>query len=168
MISLIAAKSRNNVIGNNGALPWRLPADLARFRKLTAGHPAVMGRKTYESIVDVLGGPLPNRTNVLVTRDGESIAHHANVIVVHSIDDALVHAQQIDTEVWVIGGGEIYRQTLPFADRLYITEVDTECEGDAYFPDYTLADWKEISREEHMADEENEFNYTFVVLERIR
>ena len=166
MIALIAAKSRNNIIGKKGELPWRLSADLARFRALTKGYPVVMGRKTYESIVTARGGPLPDRTNIVLVRTGELLTQSHDTVVVHSIDEALMEARKHGTDTWIIGGGEIYRQALPFADHLYLTEVDIECEGDTYFPEYDPDEWKEVIREPHPADNENEFPYTFVVLTR--
>lgn len=166
MIALIAAKSRNNVIGIQGKLPWHLSADLLRFRRLTKGHPVIMGRKTYESIIKARGGPLPDRKNIVISRKHETISFGDNVTVAHSVDEALAKAGALHKDAWVIGGGEMYRQTLSYADRLYITEVETECEGDAYFPDIDPNAWRELSREEHRADAANDHDYTFVVLER--
>jgi dihydrofolate reductase len=128
-ISLIAAIAANNVIGKAGILPWRLPADLARFRQLTWGHPIIMGRTTYDGI----GKPLPGRTTIVITRQSDN--QPGNCIVVHSLDAALVAATATGSdEVFVCGGGQIYRDMLPRAERLYITQVHQQFTGDSYFP----------------------------------
>ena len=158
-ISFVVAMARNNVIGKDNELPWRLSADLQHFKAITLGKPVVMGRKTYESI----GKPLPGRTNIIVTRD-QNYAADACVIV-HSMDAALVAAGTVD-EVMVIGGAELYRQLLPRADRVYLTLVQAEVEGDASFPALDTAEWKELERHDHMADEKNQFPYSFLLLER--
>lgn len=158
MISLIVAKAHNNVIGSKNDLPWYLPADLRHFKEVTTGHTVVMGRTTFNSIVSRLGKPLPNRQNVVITRD-EDFSHH-EVAVIHSI-----HEIKELGDVFIIGGAEIYRQTVDMADRLYITEVAADIEGDTYFP-VLSASWQEISRESHTADEKNQYNYDFVVYER--
>ena len=142
MISIIAAVSKNGVIGVDNKLPWDLPEDLKRFKELTTGNVVIMGRKTYESI----GKPLPNRINIVVTRDKNFFT--PNVIVANSLDSALLKAGG-NKDIFIIGGGEIYKQSIGFADKLYITEVDMEVEGDTTFP--TISDqWSVI--------EENEFN----------
>ena len=158
-ISLIVALDRNRVIGSDNQLPWRLSADLQHFKGLTMGKPIVMGRKTYESI----GRPLPGRTNIVVTRDSSFSA--AGCRVVHSIDEALVAAGDVD-EVMIMGGENLYSQLLPRADRLYLTEVQAEVSGDAWFPEFDATQWQELERESHRADENNEFDYDFVVLAR--
>ena len=158
-ISLIVALDRNRVIGSDNQLPWRLSADLQHFKGLTMGKPIVMGRKTYESI----GRPLPGRTNIVVTRDSSFSA--AGCRVVHSIDEALVAAGDVD-EVMIMGGENLYSQLLPRADRLYLTEVQAEVSGDAWFPEFDETQWQELERESHRADENNEFDYDFVVLAR--
>jgi len=158
-ISLIVALARNRVIGRDNQLPWRLSADLQHFKGLTMGKPIVMGRKTYESI----GRPLPGRTNIVVTRDSSFSA--AGCRVVHSIDEALVAAGGAD-EVMIMGGENLYSQLLPRADRLYLTEVQAEVSGDAWFPEFDETQWQELERESHRADEKNEFDYDFVVLAR--
>lgn len=130
-ISLIAAIARNRTIGKNNELPWRIPEDTKRFRKLTTGHVVIMGRKTFESI----GRPLRERTNIVITRDTGYRAEGCTVV--HSIEDALKEAKRIEREeVFVIGGGEIYKATLPSADRLYLTIIDKDFEGDVFFPEY--------------------------------
>lgn len=158
-ISLIVALARNRVIGRDNQLPWRLSADLQHFKRLTMGKPIVMGRKTCESI----GRPLPGRTNIVVTRDSSFSA--AGCRVVHSIDAALVAAGGAD-EVMIMGGENLYSQLLPRADRLYLTEVQADVSGDAWFPEFDQTQWQELERESHRADEKNEFDYDFVVLAR--
>jgi len=158
-ISLIVALARNRVIGRDNQLPWRLSADLQHFKRLTMGKPIVMGRKTCESI----GRPLPGRTNIVVTRDSSFSA--AGCRVVHSIDEALVAAGGAD-EVMIMGGENLYSQLLPRADRLYLTEVQADVSGDAWFPEFDQTQWQELERESHRADEKNEFDYDFVVLAR--
>ncbi len=158
-LSIIAAMSANRVIGSNNDLPWRLPADLKRFKNLTMGHHLIMGRKTFESI----GQPLPGRTTIVMT-------HHTDyapegVQVAHSVDQALQMAAG-DDEVFVAGGGQIYRQMLPRADRLYLTSIHDEFEGDTDFPEFKESDWQLISEEGHEPDEKNPYTYTFSVYER--
>lgn len=158
MISIIVAKANNNIIGSKNELPWYLPADLRHFKAVTSGHTVVMVRTTYESIVARIGKPLPDRHNVVVTRD--PVFTQPGVTVIHSI-------QAINElgDVFVIGGAEMYRQTIDMADRLYITEVHADIDGDTYFP-ILSASWQEISRESHRADEKNQYDYDFVVYER--
>ena len=158
-ISLIVALARNRVIGRDNQLPWRLSADLQHFKGLTMGKPIVMGRKTHESI----GRPLPGRANIVVTRDSGFSAEGCRVV--HSIDEALVAAGDVD-EVMIMGGENLYSQLLPRADRLYLTEVQAEVSGDAWFPEFDETQWQELERESHRADENNEFDYDFVVLAR--
>lgn len=160
MICLIVAKSKNNVIGNSNDLPWYLPADLRHFQKITTGSTIVMGRKTWQAILDRNGKPLPNRTNVIVTRDVNFMAEGA--VVVHDIKTALKQSDNL----FVIGGTEIFTQALPYVDRLYITEVDADIHGDAFFPELDSSQWNEISRESHPVDEKNQYPYSFVVLDR--
>ena len=158
-ISLIAALARNRVIGRDNQLPWRLSADLKHFKSLTMGKSIVMGRKTWESI----GKPLPGRTNIVVTRDSDFSAEGCSVV--YSIEEALVAAEGGE-EVMIMGGANLYAQLLPRADRLYLTEVQADVSGDAWFPEIVEAQWQELDRESHHADENNEFDYDFVVLER--
>lgn len=158
-IALIAALDRNGLIGRDNALPWRLPADLQHFKRLTLGKPIVMGRLTWES----LGRPLPGRHNIVLTRDP---AYHAEgASVVHSIDAALAAAGAVD-EVMVIGGAALYRTLLPRAARLYLTRIDAAFDGDAWFPEVDPAAWREVARETHAPDERNPYPYAFVTLER--
>lgn len=158
IISLIVAMDQNRVIGLNNQTPWRLPADLKYFKKTTMGKPIIMGRKTYESI----GRPLPGRKNIIVTRNRHFKAE--GCIVVHSIEDALSAAGE--GEVMVIGGAQLYEQLLPVADRLYVTLLETQFEGDTYFPEIDDEDWLEISREENKPSADIPFQYSFIVLER--
>ena len=159
MISMIAAMSRNRVIGINNQLPWRMPADIEHFRSLTSGKPVIMGRKTFESI----GKALPGRMNIVVTKDRKFSA--AGVIAVHSVDDAVKKANE-NKEIFVIGGASIYEQFLPKADRMYLTLIDGEFEGDAFFPKFNPGEWMEIQSERHAADKDNPYDYVFVTLER--
>ena len=155
-ISLIAALGKNRVIGNENSLIWKIPNDMKRFKAITTGKTVMMGRKTFESI----GRALPNRTNIIITRDKNYRAD--GCIVVHSVDEAL-KATSGSEEIMVIGGAQIYGQFLPIADKLYLTLIDAEFEGDAYFPDYTKYKWKEVFREEH----DEKYNYAFVEMERV-
>jgi dihydrofolate reductase len=159
IISLIWAMARNGVIGRNNTLPWRLPADLQHFRRVTLGHHVVMGRKNYQDI----GHALPGRTNIVVTRQPDW--HAPGCVVVHSVDEALREAAN-DTEVFVIGGAEIYAQTLGRAQRLYLTEIDADIAGDTYFPPFDRGEWRELQRLYHPADDKNPHPYSFVLLER--
>ena len=158
-VSLIAAMAENRVIGVNNTLPWRLPADLKHFRRLTTGHHVIMGRRNYESI----GKPLPDRTNIVVTRNPSYCA--PGCLVKHSFEDALASAQN-DPEVFVIGGAEIYRQALEHADRMYLTLVHAHIPGDTYFPPFDQSHWQEVSRERHEPDEKNPHACTFLVYDR--
>ena len=160
-IALIVAMAENRVIGRNNQLPWRIPADLRHFKALTMGKPIIMGRKTYESI----GRPLPGRDNIVITADSRYQAEGCQVV--HSIDQALEAAGSC-AEAMIIGGANLYRQTLENAERLYLTLVKAEPEGDVWFPAIELQQWREIERETHQADERNEYDYDFVVLERAR
>ena len=167
-LCLIVAMAKNRVIGCNGGLPWRLSADLKYFKAKTMGKPVVMGRKTYESIHAMLGGPLPGRANIIITRD---TAYQATgCIVVHGFETGVRAAEEIARndgadEVMVIGGAEIYARALGEADRLYQTEIDAEVDGDAYFPELDNAQWREIAREDHADD--SDLPYSFVVLDRV-
>lgn len=140
IISIIAAMAENRVIGTNGHLPWHLPSDLAHFRELTMGHPLIMGRKTFESI----GKPLPGRITIVMSR--QSNYHAADCIVVGSLDAALAAVPDA-TEIFICGGGKIYRQALPLADRIYLTTLHQTIAGDTTFPDLP-ADFREVSHSE--------------------
>jgi dihydrofolate reductase len=164
IVSLIAAVSRNNVIGKDNDLPWNLPDDMKYFMQTTSRHHVIMGRKNYESIPEKFR-PLPNRTNIVVTRkkDYEAPGCH----VVHSLEDAFeIPMRSEQEEVFVIGGAEIFRQSLPFADRLYLTEIHADVDGDTLFPEFDRAEWNEVSRTPHPADERHKYAFDFVVYER--
>jgi dihydrofolate reductase len=158
-ICLIAAMSENGVIGRDGQLPWHLPADLRRFKNLTDGHAVVMGRRTFDSI----GRPLPNRRNVVVTRNRDWAA--AGATAAPSLDAALA-AVPDDEAVFVVGGAEIYREALPRADRLELTIVHAEVDGDTWFPEIDLAEWTLVEEERHEADDRHEHAFTFRTYER--
>jgi len=158
MISLIVAASMNNVIGAKGDLPWRLSGDLKRFKALTMGKPIVMGRKTYESI----GRPLPGRQNVVITRNPDFVADGCDVV---SSVDAAVEVAGDAEEIMIIGGSHIYNAFLPRADRIYLTRVQTEVEGDAYLPDLDNDSWHQVSAEVHAADDANDHGVVFSILE---
>lgn len=166
-LSLIVAMAQNRVIGINNNLPWHLSEDLKYFKRVTMGKAIIMGRKTYESI----GKPLPGRTNIVVTRNEDYIAD--GIKVVHSLDEAIKLSENIaliddSEEAMVIGGAELYQQALVKADRIYLTEVHAEVQGDAYFPEFNRDEWQEIGREDFQAVESNIYDYSFIVLERSR
>ena len=160
-LCLVAAVADNGVIGRNNQLPWYLPEDLKHFKRVTLGRPVIMGRKTWESI----GRPLPGRTNIVISRQPGYSAD--GVRVVETLEAALELAESLavidgSEEVMVIGGAEIYRLALPRADRLFLTEVHGDVEGDAWFPDWDRREWREMSRERHAARDASEFDYSFV------
>lgn len=155
IVSLIAAMGRNRVIGKDNSLPWKLPEDMKRFKEITSGKPVIMGRKTFESI----GKPLPNRLNIIITRDKNYKAE--GCVVVHSLGQALKSAEG-NEEAMVIGGEQIFREFLPKAGRMYLTLIDCDFEGDAHFPEYNENEWKEAKREGHKGD----YKFVFVDLER--
>lgn len=155
--SIIAAKSDNNVIGKENDLVWHMPADLKFFKNTTKGHYVIMGRKTFES----MNGPLPYRTHIIITRNPDFKAE--DCFVVDNIDRAFEIAQEHQQdEVFILGGAEIYRQTINKADKMYITEIKSTFDGDAFFPNIDSSYWKESKREEHDADEKNPYPYAFV------
>lgn len=157
-LSLIVAMAKNRVIGSNNQMPWHLPADFAYFKKVTLGHPVIMGRKTFESI----GRPLPGRRNIVVSRNA---AFRAEGVDVMTSLDAAIRACR-NTETFVIGGATLYAEALPHVDRLFITEVDASPNGDTLFPSLDKNLWREITRERREADEKNLHAMEFVVLER--
>ena len=185
-ISIIAAMSKNRVIGTKNKLPWNIPDELKRFRQITEGHPIIMGRKTHESI----GRVLPNRLNIIITRDENyirknNLAHYQTrykvdgVIIVHSLEEAIKTAKNIypsaapafgvaapqddKSEIFIIGGGEIYRQALPLADKLYLTVINKKYEGDTFFPDYS--EFKKVIKEEKKQTDGG-VSYTLFELEK--
>ncbi len=164
-VALIVAQAQNRVIGRNNQLPWYLPNDLKYFKQVTLGKPILMGRKTFASI----GKPLPGRTNIVITRDLEFRAD--GVKVAHSLEEAIALGKaqcevQGGDELMVIGGDQIYAQSLPLADRLYLTQVHAEVAGDAHFPVIDPALWHEVGREDFAAEGANPFDYSFIVLDR--
>ncbi len=159
-IAFVVAFDRNKVLGKDGGLPWRLPDDMKHVRALTVGKPLIMGRRTYESI----GRPLPNRTNIVLTRD--PAFHPEGVQIARSKEEALALAGDAP-EVIVFGGAEVFREFLPEAERIYLTQVDAEVAGDTYF-DFGGTDWRVLSNERHKADERHPYAFNFLTLERIR
>ena len=161
-VSAIVAVAHQNVIGRNNQIPWYLPADLKYFKETTLGHHVIMGRKCYESI----GRPLPKRTNIVVTRNPFFVS--SGCIIASSVAEALELAKQNgETEAFIIGGGEIYQQTIEYWDKIYLTNVDLEIvDGDVFFPNIIPSEWAETHRIAHSKDEKNEFDYVFSILER--
>ena len=160
-ISIIVAMDEGRVIGNDGGMPWHLPADLKFFKSVTMGKPIIMGRTTYESI----GRPLPGRTSIVITRNTD--LHIEGCKLAHSIDEALVAAEEESAEeAMIIGGGGIYEQTLDRVDRLYITRIAAHLVGDTHFPVINPDEWQEVSRLQHAADGDSPFDLTFIVLDR--
>jgi len=164
IISFIAALSKNRVIGKNNDLPWHLPDDMKYFMQTTKAHYVIMGRKNYDSIPEKFR-PLPNRTNVVVTRQKSFNA--PGCVVVHSLEDGIEQARRgNEQEAFIIGGAEIFKSGFPFSQRLYLTEIAAEVGGDTYFPEWNAAEWKEISRQHHPVDARHAFAFDFVVYER--
>ena len=161
ILSIIVAMAKNRVIGRDNQLPWHLPADLRHFKQTTMGHPIIMGRKTYESI----GRPLPGRQNIVITRNPDFQAE--GCLVVHSLQEALAAVPEAE-EVFIIGGASLYREALPLADRIYLTLVDAEVEGDTFFPELDASEWQEVRRETFTPDEKNPFGYAFIEFVRKR
>jgi dihydrofolate reductase len=160
LISLIAAVANNGVIGVDNSLPWRMPADLQHFKSITMGKPMIMGRRTWES----LPGPLPGRRHIVITRNRDYRADGCDIV--HSLDEALKVVADVP-EVMIVGGGGLYRQMLPRAERLYLTRVDVDLAGDTFFPEIDWSEWREVSRDSHPADQRNQFAYTFIVMKRV-
>jgi dihydrofolate reductase len=158
-VTLILARARNGVIGAKGGLPWHLPEDLAFFKRTTMGHPIVMGRKTWESI----GRPLPGRRSIVVTRDRNFAA--AGAEVVHSLDEAVALCSDSD-EIFVIGGAQLYAEALPLADRLLLTEIHADFEGDTMLPALSMREWNEVGREPHLPTGTRAFGFDFVDFRR--
>lgn len=156
IISFIVAVSQNHVIGKDNKMPWHLPADMQYFKRLTTGHHIIMGRGTYES----LGRPLPGRTNIIVTRQQQYQA--PGCVVVGDLKTAFDYAKEKnETEAFVIGGGDIFKQSLVWADRIYLTKVFHNFEGDTFFSELNADDWKMVSEERHLPDEKNRYAYAF-------
>jgi dihydrofolate reductase len=160
MISLIWAMDENRAIGKDNKLPWHLPEDLKFFKRMTMGHPIVMGRKTHESI----GRPLPGRENIIITRD-----HHYKsdgCTVFNTINELLDYADQSQEEIFVIGGAEVFKEVIPHADRIYLTLIHHQFEGDTFFPVFLMDDWKLESREMGIKDDKNPYDYEFLIYRR--
>ncbi|RWU04870.1 dihydrofolate reductase [Pedobacter chitinilyticus] len=159
-ISIVVAISENNAIGKDNQLLWHLPSDLKHFKNITTGHTIIMGRKTYDSI----GKPLPNRRNIIITRQKD--LNLEGVEVVNSLEEALSLSKD-EEEVFIIGGAEIYKQAVAVSHRIYLTRVHQEFEADAFFPELDHETWREIEKVDHLPDEKNKFAYTFSTLERV-
>jgi dihydrofolate reductase len=176
VISAIVAMAKNGVIGKEGGLPWYLPAELARFKQVTMGHPIIMGRKTHESI----GRALPGRTNIVITRDKDYKAAEG-CIVVNSLGRAIEHAKEAGggsaaqtskkfrrpNEIFIIGGASVYKEAMSLLERIYLTKVNADIKGDKFFK-YNSSEWKQVSSEKHPADEKNQYDFEFTILERLK
>ena len=161
MLSIIVAKGKNNIIGKDNKMVWSLPADKKRFENMTTGHIIIMGRKTFES----LEGVLPNRKHIVFTQNDDFKVDDPNVEIVHSMLEIKEYIDNAE-ENFVIGGAMIFSLLMPYVKKMYVTEIDNEFEGDTFFPKINLDVWKEISREKCMTNEENRYEYDFVVYER--
>ncbi|MDY7396275.1 dihydrofolate reductase [Aureibaculum sp. 2210JD6-5] len=157
-VTIIAAIGKHRELGKNNKLLWHLPNDLKRFKKITSGHDVIMGRKTYES----LGGPLPSRTNIIISRNRNYMAPLCTVV--HSLEDALIASE--DPDPYILGGAQIYTEAIKIADKLDLTLVDASFDADAFFPEINNKIWKETSREKHYADEKHDYDYSFVTFKR--
>ncbi|HLS23961.1 MAG TPA: dihydrofolate reductase [Pseudogracilibacillus sp.] len=161
MLAFIVAMDKNRVIGYKNDMPWHLPKDLQYFKERTTGHTIVMGRKTFES----LGRVLPNRKHVVLTRTEANFPEE--VTVLHSITSLLDYIEERkDEKIFIIGGGNLFSQMLPYVDRMYITEIDEVFEGDVYFPEFDKDEWKIISKEKGPKDQKNPYDYYYIVYER--
>ena len=163
MLAAIVATAHHNVIGKQNELPWYLPADLKRFKELTTGRTVIMGRNTADSILARNGKPLPNRNNIVISRDRSY--HPDGFTVVHSLSEALGYVDE--KCAYIIGGAQIYQSAMSLLDRIYVTEVDVEIDGDAFFPDIEPDKWRESRRESHQKDDKNQFDYDYVTYDRI-
>lgn len=160
MISFIVAMDKNRLIGSNNQLPWHLPEDLKFFKRITMGHPIVMGRKTYESI----GRPLPGRDNIVLTKN--TAFQPDGVIVIHSISEVKALETKYNDEIFVIGGAEIFKRTLSIVDRMYITLIDGHFEGDTYFPEFNKNQWELTSTEKGIKDNKNPYDYFYMIYDK--
>ncbi len=161
MLSIIVAKAKNNIIGKDNKLLWKLPADLQRFKELTTGHIIIMGRKTFES----LGRVLPNRKHIVFTQNPDFKVNDENVQVVHSMLEIQEYIES-EEECFVIGGAMIYNLLMPYVNKMYITQIDKDFEGDAFFPRIDETKWKEVEREKGVKDENNNLEYEFITYEK--
>lgn len=165
IVSAIAALSKNRVIGKNNDLPWRLPDDMKFFMETTKGHHVVMGRRNYDSLHEKYK-PLPQRTNIVITRQQNFKAPGCEVM--HAVEPALDLARKNEeNECFIIGGAEIYQLAMPYTTRLYMTEIDAVIEGDTFFPEFNKSDWREISRQHHPADQRHAYAFDIVVYDRV-
>lgn len=161
MLSIIVAKARNNIIGKDNHLVWNLPADSKRFKELTEGHTIIMGRKTFES----LGKVLPNRKHIVFTQNPDFKVNDENVEIVHSLLQ-IQEYMECDEECFIIGGATIYNFLMPYVEKMYVTQINKDFEGDSFFPRIDEEKWKEVSREKGQQDEENNLDYDFVIYEK--
>lgn len=158
---IIVAVSQNQVIGSKGDLPWEISADLKNFKKLTTGFPILMGRKTFESI----GKALPKRENIVITR--QKNYYKDNIVVFDTIEKGIEYAKSLDkTQLFIIGGGEIYKQSLDLAQKIFLTKVNIEIEGDTFFPTLHPDQWQVINKESYQADEKNDYDFEILELDR--
>ena len=162
MLSIIVAIARNNAIGKDNKLLWHLPDDLKRFKKLTIGHSIIMGRKTFES----LGRVLPNRHHIILSKNAQMNIDDENVEIINDISKLEKYINS-EEENFVIGGAAIYKLLMPYCKKMYVTEIDKEFDGDVYFPEISLEEWKATEREQGPEDNENDFNYEYVTYERV-
>lgn len=171
IISLVVALSRNGVIGNKDHIPWRIRSDLVRLKELTLGHPVIIGRTSYDSMVGYYaksGRPMPGSVYIVVTHNKDYIPTYPNAVIAHSVPQAITLAeQQRQAEAFVIGGAQIYQQTLPHAQRLYLTRIEANATGDAFFPAYNPAEWRQVYYASHQKDEKNQYDYTFITYHRV-
>jgi len=158
-VTIVVAISENHVIGKDNQLLWYMPNDLKHFKDITTGHTVIMGRKTYDSV----GKPLPRRRNIIITRKPITIE---GCEVVNSIEAALALCAD-EPEIFIVGGAEIYKQSIKLTDRIYLTIIHKKFDGDSFFPEIDMQEWKEVSREDHQADDRNPIPYSFITLERI-
>ncbi|WP_312900693.1 dihydrofolate reductase [Chryseobacterium taichungense] len=161
MTTIVVAMGEKNEIGFENQLLWHLPKDLKHFKDLTSGHPVIMGRKTYESI----GKPLPNRTNIVVSRKSDWFQE--GILIVGSIKEAIKFAKKIDEEIFIIGGGKVYEQTMDIVDRLEITRVKADLKADTYFPEIDEKVWRKVNESCHEKDEKNQYGFCFQTFEKI-
>jgi dihydrofolate reductase len=170
MISIIVAADKKRVIGAKNRIPWRLRDDLVMLKNLTLGHVVLLGRKSYDSMLqyyDKSGRPMPGKTYIVLTRNAEYAPARPGAVVAHSIQEALQVAKELDDEIFIIGGGDIFKASLPYVDKIYLTEVDTVIDdADAYFPELNTSEWREVSRDHHIKDDRNEFDHDVVLLVR--
>ena len=163
MLSIIVALAENNVIGKDNKLLWRLPADLNRFKEITMGNTIIMGRKTFQSLPKVL----PGRKHIVLTKDKNFHVEDENVLIVYSIEN-LIASISSEVENFIIGGGEIYKALMPYADKLYLTKVEESFQGDTFFPEIIKGQWKIISETEGIVDEKNNIPHSFINMERVK